>query len=154
MILPAVWENLRYMKVMVLEDDKIAQLGIRKILTNLQFPIDLVLLENGREGLDYLIQHQGEEPDMILLDINMPIMNGYEFLEQLRKNSQWRDLPVVVHTTSDNPGDLNRCRSHGVMGYFVKHIDYAQYRANLETIMNYWSASQQKNIVPDAKILH
>lgn len=133
------------MKVMVLEDDKIAQLGLRKILTNLPFPIDLVLLENGREGLDYLIQHPEEMPDMVLLDINMPIMNGPEFLGQLRKGKQWQDLPVVVHTTSDNPADLLACRQFGIMGYFVKDIDYGRYRSNLENIMKYWKESKQKN---------
>lgn len=144
------------MKVMVLEDDKIAQLGLRKIFTNLPFPIDLVLLENGREGLDYLIQHPDEMPDMVLLDINMPIMNGPEFLSQLRKNKQWRDLPVVVHTTSDNPTDLITCRQYGIMGYFVKHIDYARYRANLENIMKYWMESRQKGAmlsIPGSKIV-
>lgn len=135
------------MKVLVLEDDKIAQLGIRKILGNLPFSLDLVLLENGREGLDYLVQNQDDAPDMVLLDINMPIMNGHEFLEELRKNTRWQDLPVVVHTTSDNPSDLNSCRRLGVMGYFIKHIDYSQYRANLENIMKYWAESKQKGVL-------
>lgn len=135
------------MKVLVLEDDKIAQLGIRKILGNLPFSLDLVLLENGREGLDYLVQNQDDAPDMVLLDINMPIMNGHEFLEELRKSSRWQDLPVVVHTTSDNPSDLNSCRKLGVMGYFIKHIDYSQYRANLENIMKYWAESKQKGVL-------
>jgi CheY-like chemotaxis protein len=133
------------MKVMVLEDDKIAQLGIRKILSNLEFKIELVLLENGREGLDYLLGNPEATPDLILLDINMPIMNGHEFLEALRKNQEWQDLPVVIHTTSNNPGDLNKSRALGVMGYFVKHIDYAQYKLNLENIMRYWAESMQKN---------
>jgi CheY-like chemotaxis protein len=135
------------MKVLVLEDDKIAQLGIRKILGNLPFSLDLVLLENGRDGLDYLVQNQDDAPDMVLLDINMPIMNGHEFLEELRKNTRWQDLPVVVHTTSDNPSDLNSCRRLGVMGYFIKHIDYSQYRANLENIMKYWAESKQKGVL-------
>lgn len=150
MILPELWEILSQMKVLVLEDDKIAQLGIRKILSNLPFQVDIVLVENGQQGLDYLIQHPGECPDMILLDINMPVMNGHEFLKAIRNNPQWTDLPVVIHTTSDNPTDIRTSRDLGIMGYFVKHVDYSQYRSNLENIIFYWAESKQKNAVTPA----
>ena len=132
------------MKVLVVEDDKIAQLGIKKILSSGDLSIELVLAENGKEGVDYFDKAEAAETDFVLLDLNMPVMNGFEFLENIRKNEKLKDLPVVVHTTSDNIEDLNKCRALGISGYFVKHIDYTIYKSNLQNIVNYWAESKQK----------
>lgn len=132
------------MKVLVVEDDKIAQLGIKKILSSSDLSVELVLAENGKEGVEYFEETESSETDFVLLDLNMPVMNGFEFLENIRKNEKLKDLPVVVHTTSDNIEDLNKCRALGISGYFVKHIDYTIYKTNLQNIVNYWAESKQK----------
>ena len=132
------------MKVLVVEDDKIAQLGIKKILSSSDLSVELVLAENGKEGVEYFEKAESSETDFVLLDLNMPVMNGFEFLENIRKNEKLKDLPVVVHTTSDNIEDLNKCRVLGISGYFVKHIDYTIYKTNLQNIVNYWAESKQK----------
>lgn len=94
--------------------------------------------------MDYFDKAEAAETDFVLLDLNMPVMNGFEFLETIRKNEKLKDLPVVVHTTSDNIEDLNKCRALGISGYFVKHIDYTIYKNNLQNIVNYWAESKQK----------
>jgi CheY-like chemotaxis protein len=134
------------MKVLVVEDDKIAQLGIKKILSSSDLSVELVLAENGKEGVDYFDKAEAAGTDFVLLDLNMPVMNGFEFLETIRNNEKLKDLPVVVHTTSDNIEDLNKCRALGISGYFVKHIDYTVYKSNLQNIVNYWAESKQKGV--------
>ncbi len=134
------------MKVLVVEDDKIAQLGIKKILSSGDLSVELVLAENGKEGVDYFDKAEAAGTDFVLLDLNMPVMNGFEFLETIRNNEKLKDLPVVVHTTSDNIEDLNKCRALGISGYFVKHIDYTVYKSNLQNIVNYWAESKQKGV--------
>ena len=134
------------MKVLVVEDDKIAQLGIKKILSSGDLSVELVLAENGKEGVDYFDKAEAAGTDFVLLDLNMPVMNGFEFLENIRNNEKLKDLPVVVHTTSDNIEDLNKCRALGISGYFVKHIDYTVYKSNLQNIVNYWAESRQKGV--------
>jgi len=134
------------MKVLVVEDDKIAQLGIKKILSSGDLSVELVLAENGKEGVDYFDKAEAAGTDFVLLDLNMPVMNGFEFLENIRNNEKLKDLPVVVHTTSDNIEDLNKCRALGISGYFVKHIDYTVYKSNLQNIVNYWAESKQKGV--------
>ena len=104
------------MKVLVVEDDKIAQLGIKKILSSGDLSVELVLAENGKEGVDYFDKAEAAGTDFVLLDLNMPVMNGFEFLETIRNNEKLKDLPVVVHTTSDNIEDLNKCRALGISG--------------------------------------
>ncbi|MDC1325433.1 response regulator [Ulvibacter sp.] len=132
------------MKILVVEDDMVARAGIKRILSSADIPLDILLAENGKEGVDYFSDSQNLDVDFVLLDLNMPVMNGFEFLEAIRKNNLLKDLPVVVHSTSGNPQDLKRCRELGISGYFVKHIDYSIFKGNLTTIINYWNESKQK----------
>ena len=74
------------MKILVIEDDKIAQLGIKKIFGAAQDTVEIYISENGEEGLDFLKNHPESLPDFILLDLNMPKMNGIEFLKEIRNN--------------------------------------------------------------------
>ena len=132
------------MKVLVVEDDKIAQIGIKKIIGALDFEVELMIAENGQEGLDYFDKSEAKGTDFVLLDLNMPVMNGFEFLEGVRKSDVLRDIPVIVHTTSDNQDDLKKCRALGISGYFVKNIDYGVYKETLQCITRYWHLSKQK----------
>ena len=111
------------MKVLVVEDDKIAQLGIKKILSAGDLSVELVLAENGKEGVDYFDKAEAAGTDFVLLDLNMPVMNGFEFLETIRNNEKLKDLPVVVHTTSDNKDNgigIPKESAHRVFEIFQK----------------------------------
>jgi len=121
-------------------------MGIQKTLLA-EFPTTIFYTaENGKEGLDLLTNlHQKDLPDFILLDINMPIMNGIEFLKRIKKASILSTIPVIIHTTSSNVEDFNECNSLGISGYFLKLIDYKQNKKNLLLIANYWMASFSNN---------
>ena len=112
------------MKTLIVEDNKIVTLGIRKTLES-EFPsISIDTAENGEEALDHLNKlNQTELPFFILLDINMPIMNGIEFLVAIKKIEKYSRIPIIIHTTSSNAEDYFKCKTLGVCGYFVKHID-------------------------------
>ena len=133
------------MKILVIEDDKIAQLGIKKIFGAAQDTVEIYISENGEEGLDFLKNHPESLPDFIILDLNMPKMNGVEFLKITSNHDVFKNIPVVVHTTSNNKAEVEACRQLGIAGYFVKSVDYAQYKSNLQTILAYWSQSEQIN---------
>lgn len=130
------------MRVLVLEDDKIAQIGIKKILGAVDINIDLVIVENGQEGLDYFNQSAAQEIDLVLLDLNMPVLNGFEFLEGIRESNKLKDLNVIVHTTSDNKEDIKKSRELGTSGYFVKNVDYGIFKETLQCIVSYWHKSK------------
>jgi len=130
------------MRVLVLEDDKIAQIGIKKILGAVDIDIDLVIVENGQEGLDYFNQSAAQEIDLVLLDLNMPVLNGFEFLEGIRESNKLKDLNVIVHTTSDNKEDIKKSRALGISGYFVKSVDYGIFKETLQCIVSYWHKSK------------
>lgn len=130
------------MRVLVLEDDKIAQIGIKKILGAVDINIDLVIVENGQEGLDYFNQSAVQEIDLVLLDLNMPVLNGFEFLEGIRESNKLKDINVIVHTTSDNKEDIKKSRELGISGYFVKNVDYGIFKETLQCIVSYWHKSK------------
>ena len=81
-------------------------------------------------SFQYLI-HRAETkgvppPDLVLLDLNMPKMNGMEFLRRLRRHPDLRKLPVVILTTSRLSEDLNDCRGFGIQGYYVKPVSFKE----------------------------
>lgn len=92
--------------------------------------------------LAYLFENPASEhrvfPDMILLDLNMPMEDGRSLLTRLKRDERLKRIPVVILTTSMNPKDLKFCYENGAAGYIVKPVDLARFRASLESMVNYW----------------
>lgn len=103
-------------------------------------PVDTV--ENGEEALGYLRSHLNELPGIILLDLNMPKMNGIEFLAVAKKDDNLKHIPVIVLTTSLEEIDRIDTFSLGVAGYMVKPVDYKQFVEVIKAIKLYWSLSE------------
>ena len=95
---------------------------------------------SGREALDFLERCDcpEERPDLILLDLNMPQMNGLEVLDALRAGEQTRDIPVVVLTTSSEERDQHASYAHGASDYVVKALDLDQFREALTQVQRRW----------------
>jgi CheY-like chemotaxis protein len=103
----------------VLEDDERQIAAIRHV-TKIEFPnADLRLAEDGQAAIEILM---GERvlPDLAILDINTPRMNGLEVLERIRSVKQFSYLPIVMFTTSDSDIDRNRAMELGANGYVIK----------------------------------
>ena len=88
--------------------------------------LKMKIAKNGEEGLALLEQQDhplfSGKPDIILLDMNMPRMNGIEFLQTLRNSDEWRNIKVFVLTTSDQSEDERIMRSLGISGYITKPL--------------------------------
>lgn len=131
------------MKILIVEDNKIALMGIKKILS--EYPnMEIYTAENGLKALEFLTENQTELPHFTLLDLNMPIMNGFEFLKEIHKNKNLKTLPVIIHTTSFNSLDIKKCEELGVCGYFVKELDMVKYKSNIKLIVDYWTESKRQ----------
>lgn len=70
-------------------------------------------------------------PDIIFLDLNMPKMNGFDFLQHIRRVDKWRELPVIVYSTSSNPRDMARSWEAGATDYIVKGTEMATVKRDL-----------------------
>jgi len=134
--------------ILIIEDNNIVVMGIKKIYSNHIPDANVISVENGLEALELLskIDNDLDLPTFILLDINMPILNGIEFLEIINKDKRLKKIPVVVHTTSSNIEDYNSCQSLGISNYYVKNIDFSIYKNNLITIVDYWYNSFKNKI--------
>lgn len=112
------------LKILLVEDDELDVMGIRRALQKLNIVNPLIVARDGIEALDLLRGTEGTEklsgPYMILLDINMPRMNGIEFLDEIRSDDDLKDAKVFILTVSNQDDDIYRAYKQKVAGYIVK----------------------------------
>ncbi len=125
------------MKVLLIEDDKIEQMKLQRVTSKLDMNLEITSAENGEQALEILTTV--EEINLIVLDLNMPRMNGLEFLTELRKNDKWKYVPVVVLTTSSHKEDIHNAYRLGISGYLVKPLRYEDYSTLVSAMFNYWT---------------
>jgi CheY-like chemotaxis protein len=132
----------REVHILLVEDDEVDAEHIVRSFRQMRIANAITVVNNGIEALKVLSGEGGYErlprPYIILLDINMPQMNGLEFLQALRRDPDLRQSVVFVLTTSQNDGDMRAAYADHVAGYFLK--SQATYELlGLPTIMkNYW----------------
>lgn len=131
--------------ILLVEDDQVDAMTIRRSLQELNVTNTLDLAHNGEEALRLLRNPQYTLPCIILLDLNMPRMNGIEFLRVVKHDPQLKRIPVVVLTTSRNDQDRIESFNLGVAGYMVKPVDYRQFVEVVKTINLYWTLSELPN---------
>ena len=110
--------------ILLVEDDELDVISVKRSLKKLDTPYELITAYNGKEALDILRQEPAFHPDLILLDLNMPKMNGLEFLKALRKDEKLKHLKVFVMTTSGESIDRTTTESLGISGFMIKPLNY------------------------------
>lgn len=128
--------------ILLIEDDRVDAMTVKRSLKELKVTNPLNHCMNGEEGIQWLEEHENDLPGIILLDLNMPKMNGIEFLTEIRKREKFKMLPVVVLTTSKEQQDMLDTFNLNVAGYMIKPVDYEQFLQVMKTISFYWSFSQ------------
>ena len=114
---------------LLVEDDIFDTMTAEKSFAKFNVPHQLHTAFNGEEALDLLLGRNGVEairplPEVILLDLNMPRMNGHEFLVELRGNAELAHIPVFITTTSSMDVDRQDADTLGVSGYILKPLDF------------------------------
>ena len=128
--------------ILLVEDDQVDVMTVKRALKELHVTNPVVNLDNGAEALKYLRDTNSAKPCIILLDLNMPIMNGIEFLQEAKHDAQLKRFPVVVLTTSEEQQDKLNSFDLGVAGYMAKPVDYRQFVKVMRTIDAYWTISE------------
>ncbi|MDO8312823.1 MAG: response regulator [Sideroxyarcus sp.] len=128
--------------ILLVEDDQVDVMTVQRALKEIKVTNPVVNKENGEEALQYLRDPKNAKPCIILLDLNMPIMNGLEFLQVAKHDAQLKRIPVVVLTTSEEQQDLTNSFDLGVAGYMAKPVDYRQFVEVMRTINAYWTISE------------
>ncbi|MBT6311691.1 MAG: response regulator [Alphaproteobacteria bacterium] len=152
-----VARSKRY-SVLLADDDEEDAFTVRRGFTKSDLDFEFTHLSDGEELLAYLEELENRsddsnlsaaadgdsgllQPDLILLDINMPRMNGFEVLDRMRSNPKLAVIPVVILTSSNNDADVSVCYSLGARSYFVKPLTLSEMAAFVESIANYWFRS-------------
>lgn len=128
--------------ILLVEDDNIDVMTVRRAFKDLKVTNQLVHVVNGEEALQYLRNENDKKPCVILLDLNMPKMNGIEFLQVRGEDEELKKIPVVALTTSKEAPDIDESFKLGVAGYIVKPVGYKNFVEAIRTINLYWTLSE------------
>lgn len=131
--------------VLVAEDNKYDRLILAEVFGELGFNVHLHFVVDGEEMLDYLHgrnQYAGEgaapRPDLILLDLNMPRMDGHEAVKLLRNDEALHMLPVIVLSTTNNPRQIAKAYANGVNAFLTKPDRYDEFLDIVGKMGNFW----------------
>lgn len=111
--------------ILLVEDDEVDVMDISRSLEKAKIVHNLSVARNGEEALELLSKANSENsqfPDIVLIDINMPKMNGIELLESIRSNLAWKHLKCFIITTSDHKADRLASKDLQVSGYIIKPL--------------------------------
>ena len=132
----------REKNILLVEDDQIDVMMVQRALRELHVTNQLDIVQNGEEALEFLTDKGNRVPCIILLDLNMPKMNGIEFMKAARREELLSKIPVIVLTTSKEEQDKTESFKLGVSGYMLKPVDYQQFVEVIKAINLYWTISE------------
>jgi len=119
--------------ILLVEDDPGHARLIEKNLRRSNVMNGVIKASNGQQALDYLFsegQYTGTErasPLLVLLDLNMPVLDGYQVLKRMKADERTKTIPVIILTTTDDTREVSRCYELGCSVYVTKPVDYEQF---------------------------
>jgi len=128
--------------ILLVEDDRVDAMTVKRALREINVTNDLFITKNGEEALAFLRDPVNDLPAIILLDINMPKMNGIEFLKISKHDDELKRIPTIVLTTSKDDWDRIESFNLGAAGYMLKPVDYVQFVDVMKAINVYWTLSE------------
>jgi CheY-like chemotaxis protein len=149
------FNNYKMVEILVVEDEEDHSRLIIKTLQSLgQLKNKITLAENGQEALDYLLKEgkyvdaKHENPMLILLDIKMPLKNGFEVLEIIKKNKKLKLIPIVMLSTASNSEDIEKALELGANDYITKPVKFEDFRLKVNSLGYYWGIiSDSKRVI-------
>lgn len=129
------------LNILLIEDDVIEVMKFNRVLSTLGLNHKIIEANNGEEALE-ILKVKDIIPDIIILDLNMPKINGIEFLTILKNDSYLRYIPAIILTTSNNHRDVLECYKIGIAGYVLKPLKYDDYVDRIKKILEYWSSNE------------
>lgn len=131
--------------ILLIEDDETHAMLITRALEDVLISHEIHWLCCGDEALDYLLQRgkyadpkDCPRPDLILLDLRLPVVDGHEVLRAIKGSQELKALPVVILTTSRNDADISRAYSNYANSYLVKPMGSEMFREMMTALGNYW----------------
>ena len=137
--------NLKSIPILLVEDDEADILILKRALKKCEITNPLYVTNNGEEALEFLTHKNkysdtksAPRPGLILLDINMPRMDGRELLEKIKNNLSLRSIPTIILTTSKSENDIENMYKLGANSYIPKPINFKDFIIIIDIIFKYW----------------
>lgn len=131
-------QKMKVIKIMLVEDNRGDIILTKKALAKIRIANEIIIKNNGQECMDYLKSKDEDLPDLILLDLNMPIMNGFEVLEELKNSNDFSHIPVIVLTSSEAEQDIMASYKSKANSYLTKPIDTKAFIDMVISSTEYW----------------
>ena len=139
--------STKQVNILHVEDDEVDAMVMQRALKKTSLDCKYYHAKNGLQALDMLRGTNGHEkltprPSIILLDLNMPQMNGHEFLKELRADKELKPISVYVISTSNDDRDRSEAYGNNVAGYIVKPLSLESYMEAVSVLNNFWSLTE------------
>ncbi|MBE9007789.1 response regulator [Fortiea sp. LEGE XX443] len=138
--------------LLVVEDSNEDFKMLQRLMQRMAVQNPIYRCTNGDEVLDFLYQEESSQnpngaskPSVILLDLNLPGIDGRDLLERLKQDMSFKKIPIVIFTTSSNPKDIEFCYQKGANGYLVKPMDAQELQKTVQAFVEYWL---ERNTLP------
>ncbi|MEW5802611.1 MAG: response regulator [bacterium] len=133
------------MHILLIEDDPVHIKLVERALKKSGFNNRLTIIQDGEEAFNYLLNQEVKSPEeefiyphLILMDINLPKVNGLEILRRIKQSPKLQYIPVVILTTSSNRTDLEKCYEFHANSYITKPLGYEEFNQKIRSIEHYW----------------
>lgn len=129
--------------LVMVDDSDVDALLVENALSNELDPENFSCYSDPEAFLSYMKSHHSIEKSLVLLDINMPKINGFEVLEILRSTSGWETVPVIVFSTSSNETDVKKAIRLGANAYLIKPLTIDEYQDLIRSTIHFWKWHRQ-----------
>ncbi|MGZ5133870.1 MAG: response regulator [Flavitalea sp.] len=121
--------------IYIIDDDTDDQNLLIEAIKEIDISIECYTAMNGQEGLNKLVTNMIPYPSLIFLDLNMPRIDGHKFLTMIKKDPDFKSIPIVIYSTSSNKKDMEEMLQLGAVDYLVKQADYLLLKENLSRMI-------------------
>jgi CheY-like chemotaxis protein len=134
-----------YKSLLVVEDSNEDFKMLQRLMRRIAIETPVYRCVDGDETLNFLYQQESDQnkeaaprPSVILLDLNLPGLDGRDILARLKQDASLKEIPIVVFTTSSNPSDIDLCYQKGANGYLIKPMDSEELQKTVRAFVDYW----------------
>jgi len=139
-------------KIFLIDDDQDDRSLFCEAVEELGSEIVCYTAANGRKALSQINNKEIETPDIIFLDINMPVMNGWQCLSMLKEQEFYKSIPVIMYSTSSHPEDVEKARQLGALCFFTKPRDFKSLKKSLEIVVGYLHSNSLSSLMHNSPL--
>lgn len=130
--------------ILLVEDNDSEEMLALRAIKKADVNCEVFVARDGEEACRVLFEGEGPVPELVLLDLHLPKVDGFEILERMRRDDATRRVPVVILSSSGEPQDVTRCFELHANSYVQKESDYHMYNSRMKLLLYYWLALNEK----------